>query len=256
MKKLLKGFLAVAMALTLSACGGSTNNDTAEKKTISVGISPDYAPYELKQTDGSIEGFDIDMMDLFEGYLKEITGDEYEFELVEMEFDGIIGQLNGGQVDVGISGFTYAEDRVVEWSDPYLGTSQVAVVPEGSSIKTADDLKGKVIAAQSGATGYDVAQEIEGADARSIGKVTDIFNGLAANQYDAAIVDLGVAKNYVANGGFTMLEEPLLDEKNYIIAKQGNTEMIDLMNQCIEKLLASDDYQKLCDKHGLSPLSE
>ena len=41
-----------------------------------------------------------------------------------------------------------------------------------------------------------VAKDIKDADVTSIGKVTDIFTGLAANQYDVAIVDLGVAKNY------------------------------------------------------------
>ena len=46
----------------------------------------------------------------------------------------IVTQIQGDQIDLGISGFTYSEDRVVEWSDPYLGTQQVAVVPNGSSI--------------------------------------------------------------------------------------------------------------------------
>lgn len=254
MNKLLKGLLIMVMAVTMTACGG--NDDVDGVKTISVGISPDYAPYELKMTDGSIEGFDIDMMNLFETYLEDIEGVPYKFNLVEMEFDGIITQLQANQVHVGISGFTYAEDRVVEWSNPYLGTSQVAVLPKDSTIDSADDLKGKVIAAQTGATGEAVAKDIKDAKVSSVSKVTDIFSGLAAHQYDAVIVDLGVAKNYVANGDFVMLDETLLDEKNYIIAKQGNTEIIELMNKCIEKFLASDDYQTLCQKHGLTPLSK
>lgn len=251
MKKLLKGILAGAMALTLCACGG--NEEQTDSKTISVGISPDYAPYELKLTDGTIEGFDIDMMNLFEGYLKEITGETYEFELVEMEFDSIITQIQADQVDVGISGFSYDEERKVEWSDAYLGSSQIAVLPKDSALKSADELEGMVIAAQTGSTGETVAKGINGADVKSIGKVTDIFTGLAANQYDAAVVDSGVAKNYVESGQFIMIDEVLLDEANYIIAKEGNTEMIELMNQCIEKLLASDDYKSLCEKHGVTP---
>ena len=255
MKKLFKGLLTCIMALSLCACGGSTKDDETVK-SISVGISPDYAPYELKLTDGTIEGFDIDMMNLFEGYLKEITGEEYKFELVEMEFDAIFSQIQGDQVQVGISGFTYEESRKVEWSNPYLGTSQVAVFPAGSDIKSAADLEGKVIAAQTGATGELVAKDIKGADVKSIGKVTDIFTGLAANQYDVAIVDLGVAKNYVENGNFEMLDEVLLDEANYIIAKEGNTEVIELMNKCIDKLLASEDYSTLCAKHGVTEYSK
>ena len=81
------------------------------------------------------------------------------------------------------------------------------------------------------------------------------MNALSAHQFDAAVVDSGVAKNYVANGNFTMVEEPLVDEKNYIIAKQGNTEIIDLMNKCIEKFIASDEYAALCEEYGLTPVT-
>ena len=157
---------------------------------------------------------------------------------------------------MGISGFTYSEDRVVEWSDPYLGTQQVAVVPNGSSITSNDQLVGKKLAAQTGATGEQAAKEVENAEVVSMKNVQDIFNGLASNQYDAAIVDLGVAKQYVSGGNFTQLDGSLMDEKNYVIAKKGNTKMIKLMNKCIKKFLASKDYDKLCKKYDLSPLEK
>ena len=171
-----------------------------------------------------------------------------------MDFDNIVTQLQGDQIDLGISGFTYAEDRKVEWSEPYLGSSQVAVLPKGSSIASLDDLKGKKIAVQTGSTGEEAAKEIEGADVTGLKNAQDIMNALSANQYDAAVVDLGVAKNYVSNGTFTMLDDSLVDEQNYVIAKLGNTEIIDKINKCIETLLASDEYQTLCDKYGLTPL--
>lgn len=171
-----------------------------------------------------------------------------------MDFDNIVTQLQGDQIDLGISGFTYAENRKVEWSEPYLGSSQVAVLPKGSSIASLDDLKGKKIAVQTGSTGEEAAKEIEGADVTGLKNAQDIMNALSANQYDAAVVDLGVAKNYVSNGTFTMLDDSLVDEQNYVIAKLGNTEIIDKINKCIETLLASDEYQTLCDKYGLTPL--
>ena len=43
-----------------------------------------------------------------------------------------------------------------------------------------------------------------------------------------------------------------MDEKNYIIAKEGNTDMIDLINKCIEAFIASDDYAKMCEEYGLT----
>lgn len=254
MKKLFKLSLAVMMACTFAGCSSSNESDV--DVTITIGTSPDYAPYESLTKDGEIVGFDVDMVELFEDYLNETEDKSYDLEFKQMDFDNIITQLQGDQIDLGISGFTYDEERVVEWSNPYLGTQQVAVVPKGSAITSIDQLVGKKLAAQTGATGEQAAKDVKDADVVSMKNVQDIFNGLASNQYDAAIVDLGVAKNYVANGNFTMLDGSLLDEKNYIIAKQGNKDVVDLMNKCIEKFLASDDYKELCDKYELSPLEK
>ena len=172
----------------------------------------------------------------------------------KMDFDNIITQLQGDQIDVGISGFTYDSKRKVEWSDPYLGSSQVAVIPKDSDIASTADLEGKSLVAQTGATGEAAAKEVKDAKVTGLKNVQDIMNALSANQYDAAIVDLGVAKNYVKSDEFKMLDESLMDEQNYIIAKKGNTDMIEKMNTCIKKFLASDDYAKLCKKYDLSPL--
>lgn len=251
--KTLKIALALSMVATLAGCASTTEESTEE--VITIGISPDYPPYENKTPEGELVGFDIDMVEWFQDYLNENEeGTTYSLEFKEMSFDNIITQIQGDQIQVGISGFTYSEDREVEWSDPYIQTAQVAVVPEGSDITSTDQLAGKVLAAQTGATGEIAANEVEGATVQSIQNVQDIFTGLAANQFDAAIVDLGVAKEYVSNGNFTMIEGTLLEEQNYIIAKQGDTEMIDLMNKCIKAFLESDDYTALCEEYDLLPL--
>ena len=254
MKKVLKLMLALVMTCAVAGCSSSSKNDA--DVTITIGTSPDYAPYESLNKKGEIVGFDVDMAKLFEGYLSDMEGKTYSLEFKQMDFDNIVTQIQGDQIDLGISGFTYSEDRVVEWSDPYLGTQQVAVVPNGSSITSNDQLVGKKLAAQTGATGEQAAKEVENADVVSMKNVQDIFNGLASNQYDAAIVDLGVAQQYVSSGNFTQLNGSLMDEKNYVIAKKGNTKMIKLMNKCIKKFLASKDYDKLCKKYDLSPLEK
>lgn len=252
MKKIIKLGMAALTALTMVGCSsGSASND---EKVLTVGISPDYAPYESENKKGDIVGFDPDMMKCFEEYLSEEEGVTYKLEMKKMDFDNIITQIQGDQIDVGISGFTYDSKRKVEWSDPYLGSSQVAVVPKDSNIASTADLEGKSLVAQTGATGEAVAKEVKDAKVTGLKNVQDIMNALSANQYDAAIVDLGVAKNYVTSGEFKMLDESLMDEQNYIIAKKGNKDVIKKINKCIKKFLASDDYAKLCKKYDLSPL--
>ena len=252
MKKVLKVGMAGLMAVSMFGCSSSKKEDNT--KVITIGISPDYAPYESLNKDGDIVGFDPDMVELFEEYLNEDSDVIYSLEFKQMDFDNIITQIQGDQIDLGISGFSYDPQREVEWSDPYLGSSQVAVIPKDSDIASTADLEGKSLVAQTGATGEAAAKEVKDAKVTGLKNVQDIMNALSANQYDAAIVDLGVAKNYVKSDEFKMLDESLMDEQNYIIAKKGNTDMIEKMNICIKKFLASDDYAKLCKKYDLSPL--
>lgn len=258
MKKVVSLLLAGLMVFALVGCGSKkeeASSDAGKNVEIVCAISPDYPPYESLDTNGEIIGFDADMVALFPSYLND-GSTQYTFKFVQMNFDNIITQLQGGQADLGISGFTYDEERKVEWSQPYLGTDQVAVVAADSDIKTLADLEGKTIAAQSGATGEKAAKDVKNAKVVAVTKVDEIFSALTSKQYDAVVVDSAVAKNYAANQGFRVLEEPLLAEKNYIIAKQGNTEMIELVNKALEKFLASEDYKKLCEKWEVAPLTE
>ena len=73
-----------------------------------------------------------------EKYLSKEEGKKVTFQFKQMDFDNIVTQLQGDQVDLGISGFTYSEDLKVEWSEPYLGSSKVAFVPKGSDITSFD----------------------------------------------------------------------------------------------------------------------
>lgn len=255
MKKLVSLALTCVMALSLVACGSSSSSSSSKKTvTINIGVSPDYAPYESKEGD-KIVGFDADMVKLFPSYLN-TDSTTYKFKWNEMAFDNIVTQVQAGQIDVGISGFTYSKDRKVAWSDPYTATAQVAVVAKDSSINSPSDLEGKTLAAQSGATGEQAAKAVKNAKVVSVQNVQEIFSALSAGQYDAVIVDLAVANNYAKNGNYKVLSESLLDEKNYIIAAEDDKDTIKLMNKAIKKFLASDDYDNLTSKYGLKKLDK
>lgn len=253
MKKLGKILLASFMLVSLVGC--SSGEEETEVTTVYVGISPDYPPYESEDTDGNIIGFDPDMLEILEGYMNE-EGTKYEFELVSMSFDNIITQIQADQLTIGLSGFTYDPDRVVEWSDPYTATSQVAVVNPDSDITTVADLEGKVLGAQTSTTGETAANEVEGAQVTSLADVKMLFEGLNSYIYDAVIVDIAVAQEYADNAGYVVLEESLMDEMNYIIAKEGNTEIIADINEALAKFIASEDYETLTSTYGLRKLAD
>ena len=70
-----------------------------------------------------------------------------------------------------------------------------------------EQLEGKSLAVQTGSTGEKAANEVKDAKISGLKSVQDIMNALAAHQYDAAIVDSGVAKNYVNNSDILISEE-------------------------------------------------
>lgn len=253
MKKLLSVLLVCVLALGLTACG--SNDADKNTVTISVATSADYPPYESLDTKNNIVGFDPDMIALFPSYL-DTDETKYKFEFNNMSFDNIITQIQGKQADIGVSGFTYSKDRKVEWSEPYSKTGQMIVVPGDSKVKSSKDLNGKTVAAQTSTTGAEAAAKIKGAKVVTVSNVQEIFSSLTSGQYDAVVCDYAVALNYVNSQGFKMLDEVLMEEYNYIVAKEGNKEMIELINKAIKAFVASKDYKELCDKYGIIPLDK
>ncbi|MCF0245857.1 MAG: transporter substrate-binding domain-containing protein [Ileibacterium sp.] len=253
MNKFFKVVAAGAIALGMTACSGTSKDagqtaDSSDKaKEILIGISPDYPPYESKNTAGQIEGFDVDMTDWIFKYLNE-HGHNYTYDFVELSFDTIISSLQAGQIDLGISGFTYDEKREGIFSDSYYDSAQVIIVRNDSSVASSADLNGKTVGAQQGATAEQAASSIEGAKVKSVPDVKTLMETLKSDGLDAVVLDQAVANNYAANGDFKVLDEKLLDEKNIIYTTKNNQELLDQVNEAIKAFTASEDYKTLTDK--------
>lgn len=253
MKKIISTVLAGMMALAIAGCSSSApaaDGGTAEAQNIIIAISPDYPPFDDLTTDGQLTGFDVEMGDWIFSWLNE-NGYSYDHEWKQLSFDTIISAIQADQVDLGLSGFTYDPDRKVLFSDPYYGSAEVAMVVAGSDIKSVDDLKGKLIGAQSGATGEQCANEIEDATVTAMQDIGILVETLKTGGIDALILDKPVADNYAAGGLFTVLDEALIDEETHIIAKEGNTELMDAVNKALKAFIESDACEQLKEKYGL-----
>ncbi len=250
------GLVMVVLAL-LTGCTStpkevSSWEDSLIKETvISIGVSPDYPPYEGLDLNGNLEGFDIDFMSAVLDVLNENNEGEYTIEWVQMEFSTIVTSIQMGQLDLGVSGFTYDETRDVLFSTPYIDSSILVVTNGNEEIKSIEDLTGKTIGAQLGSTGESTAQEIEGATVISVSDVNILMESLKSNAYDAVALDQGVAMNYVENAGFTLVEGTLVDDSMYVIAKKDKELLIEEINAAIEIVKSSDIYTELLEKWDL-----
>ena len=141
MKKLFVLILSLCMVLTASSALG---------ESVKVGTNAEFPPFEFIADDGSIQGFDIELISA----ILDLAGIEYTVE--SMEFDALPAALAAGQIDIAIAGMTISEEKSqsVLFSEPYFSATQKIIVLADSPIKTVEDIKaGMKIGVQLGTTG-------------------------------------------------------------------------------------------------------
>jgi glutamine transport system substrate-binding protein len=200
--KLLTTIIILAFMFVLTACGTSekTSSDSSsgeEKKTLRVVTDAAYAPFEY-QDKGEIVGFDID---LIKAVAKEAG---YEVDIAHTGWDPLFVELEKKIADIGISSITINEERkqTYDFSVPYFLSTNKILVPEGSAIKTAEDLKDKTVAVQNATTGQEAVEGLLGKNSSQIKKFEN--NNLAilelkAGGADAVVADNTVIEEYVKN---------------------------------------------------------
>ena len=202
MKKFVSLLLALLMIASLAACGkkANDNNNSNDSKTLIMGTSADYAPFEFmyKGEDGTMQygGIDVSVGQ----YIAESMGKELKVE--NMSFDYLLPSLVKGDFDIVIAAMEADGDRLksADFSDPYYTDLPPAILVKASdaaSYKTLADFSGKSVAAQTGTTKLDIVNEqFTGANAVPLALVTDMVNELVNGKVDAILVDGAVAKQY------------------------------------------------------------
>ncbi len=261
MKKLVK-ILSIVMVIALAAtlfcsCGNKTSdtetttaaadgeNAPAKEKLI-MGTNAAFPPYEYYEGD-KIVGIDAEVGAL----IAEKLG--MDFEIKDMDFNGIISAVQNGVIDIGMAGMTVNEERLesVNFSTSYAKGIQVVIVKEGSDIASIDDLSGKKIGVQEATTGDSYATSDFGEE-----NVKRYQNGAAAvaalqsGIVDAVIIDNEPAKAFVeVNEGLKILETTYADEDYAIAVAKENTELLENINKALAELTADGSIQAIVDKY-------
>ena len=277
MKKILAMTMALAMMLSLAACGktdepsvsGSTSTSngssvstsasngadfttvTAGKLTMSTNAA--FPPYEMVTDDGKFEGIDVEVA----GAIAEKLG--LELVVDDMGFDAALLAAQNGQSDIVMAGVTVTEARkeVMDFSDSYATGVQVVIVKEDSPIQTIDDLaNAEMIGCQKATTGYIYASDTPENGGYGEDHVTAYETGALAvealknGQIDAVIIDNEPAKAFVeANPGLKILDGEWVSEDYAIGMKKGNTQLLDAINGAMAELKADGTFQTIVDKY-------
>ena len=269
MKKLFTVLLSVLLVLGLTACGGSsadsgesteTNDPLADALLTSgkiiVATSPDYPPFESLSASGELEGFEIEMIGQLVDVLNEQLGTSYEIEFKQMSFDTIISAVQAKQADIGLSAFSYTEERaqMVGFCNTHISTNQMIITRNDTGIASPEDFEaGMKVGAPESTTAYMIVSEyFPELEVVTPGDYTVIFQNLVAGNLDLVVADYAVGINYVnENDNLVMCEEPLLSETLSMIVNIDNTTLKDALNTALDTYLASEQYQALKDAWGM-----
>ena len=284
MKKLMTLVLALAMMLSLAACGGTGNNTadnagnttnnttnntannagdadtgdtgdasftTVEEGKLIMSTNAAFPPYEMT-SDGEgyngtgFEGIDVEIA----GAIAEKLG--LELQIDDMDFTAALEAAQKGMSDMVMAGVTVDEDRlaVMDFTDSYATGVQVVIVKEGSDV-TLDNLGEQLIGVQNGTTGWQYCTDDFGSD-----HVAAFDNGITAvqalvnDQVDCVVIDQAPAESFVAqNAGLTILDTEYTVEDYAIGVAKGNTALLDALNTALDELTADGTIQSIIDKY-------
>ncbi|MDO5068893.1 MAG: basic amino acid ABC transporter substrate-binding protein [Neisseria zoodegmatis] len=252
----MKKWIATAVACSafaLSACGGqsSDNKQTAAagEKVYRVATNAEFAPFESKNSNNEIQGFDIDLMNAM------AKAGNFKVEYKHQPWNSLFPGLANGDVDILLSAITITDDRkqTMDFSDPYFKITQVILVQKGKDIKSIDDLKNsQKVGVVTGQTGDLAASKILGNDSPKIARFETlplVIKELENGGLDAVISDSAVVGNYVKNNGnkgFNMIAPPDFEVENYGIAvRKGDTATLNMLNDALKKVRENGDYDKV-----------
>lgn len=161
--------------------------------------SSGYFPFEALDENQNLYGLDIDIAKFI---AKELN---YEIEWQDSDFDKIVGDLAAKKVDLAIAAISITSERSknVDFSLEYYDESvTVGLHRENDNYNSIDDLKDKVVCAQSGTVQADFIQKL-----KEEGKVKDVLfvnlpaagmQSLKNNKIDVLFIEEYVAEKLIA----------------------------------------------------------
>ncbi len=237
------------------AAAGSVLDEIVKRGELHVGLEAGYMPFELKNKQGDIVGFDVDMA---ERMAKDLG---VKLVLVNTAWDGIIPSLLTKKFDIIMSGMTITPERNIQvnFANPYITVGQTILVHKKheGTVKSYADLNDPkfVIATKLGVTA-------EYATKRFIGNATirlfeteqeaamEVINGKA----DAFVYDLPYNASFFSQNGENLffIDEPFTYEPLAWAIRKGDYDFMNWLNNFLAQVKGDGFYQETYNKWFLS----
>ncbi|RAU33525.1 ABC transporter substrate-binding protein [Pantoea sp. RIT413] len=244
----------ISLALLLSYCAIQS---AAAQQTLRFGVDPTFPPFESKASDGSLQGFDIDLGNAICAQAK------VSCKWVQIGFDGSIPALQAKKFDAILSAMSMTEKRreQVAFSDMLYVTPSALITP-ADSVLTDDiaTLRGKNIGVAQGTIQETYAQTYwapKGVSVVSYPNQMEIYPDLVAGRLDGTLANavsadqgfLNTAEGKKYVNKVTLTDKAVLGNGVGIGLRKDDVANLKLINAALAELHRNGTYDRLAQKY-------
>ncbi|MBN6732820.1 ABC transporter substrate-binding protein [Burkholderia multivorans] len=248
----------ITMLVAAAAMACATLASAKEWTTIRIGVDPTYPPFESTATDGSVQGFDIDLGNALCAKLNA------KCLWVSSSFDGLIPGLQARKFDVILSSMAATEQRrqQIDFTDRLYRNQTRLIARTGSGLlPEAAKLAGKRIAVEQGTIQETYAREkwaaakVEVVPYPSYDQAyADLVNGRVDGVLmDAVQGQLGFlatprGKGFSFAGG-VVYDPKIMGNGDAAGVRKADTDLRDALNRAIAQIRSDGTYNKIQSKY-------
>ena len=244
---------AVVLALTLPlaaiACGGGSGGGD----TIVIGTKFDQPGLGLKNPDGTMSGFDVDVAK----YVAQQLGySEDKIEWKESPSAQRETLIQNGQVEFIAATYSITDSRKekISFAGPYLVTGQSLLVREDNTDITGEASlqNNKKLCSVSGSTpAQRIKDKYPGVQLQQYDTYSACVEALKNGAIDAVTTDEVILAGYAAQspGTFKIVGKPFSEENYGIGLKKGDTELCTKITDAVKKMESDGAWKAAWDKN-------
>ncbi len=243
--------LAAALPLAVVACGGGSGGGDGD--TIVIGTKFDQPGLGLRNPDGTMSGFDVDVATFVAGELG-YAPDKIEWkEAPSAQRETLI---QNGQVKFIAATYSITDSRKekVTFAGPYLVTGQSLLVrADDNEITGKDSLQNnKKLCSVSGSTpAQKIKDEFPTVQLQQYDTYSACIEALKNGAIDAVTTDETILAGYAAQnpGAFKIVGKPFSEERYGIGLKLDDTELCNQVSDAIKKMESDGQWKAAWDKN-------
>jgi glutamate transport system substrate-binding protein len=243
--------LAVALPLAATACGGGGSSSSGD--TIVIGTKFDQPGLGLKNPDGTMSGFDVDVAT----YVAKELGyapDKIEWKESPSAQRETLIQNDQVKFIAATYSITDARKEKVSFAGPYLVTGQSLLVKaDNTDITGADSLaNNKKLCSVSGSTpAQRIKDKYPGVQLQQYDTYSACIEALKNGAIDAVTTDETILAGYAAQspGTFKIVGEPFSTENYGIGLKKDDKELCTKVTDAIKKMESDGAWKAAWDKN-------